>query len=61
MLQAQHIKQIPNTNTASYRGLCVVNEQVVWVSGTKGTVGKSTDGGKTWNFVTVKGHEAFDF
>lgn len=38
---------------ASFRSLCAVNNKVVWVSGNKGTVGKSTDGGKTWTFQKV--------
>jgi len=45
----------------SFRGLSVVNDQVAWVSGTKGTVQRSTDGGKTWDYRTVKGYEQCDF
>lgn len=48
------------TNT-SLRGLSVVNDRVVWVSGSKGTVGKSTDGGKTWKWLAVNGFEQRDF
>lgn len=60
-LQAQQVKLIANTNVSSYRGLSVVSDHVVWISGTKGTVGKSWDGGKTFTFTLVKGHESFDF
>lgn len=45
----------------SIRGLCVVNDNVIWVSGSNGTVGKSTNGGKTWKWITVKGFENTDF
>jgi photosystem II stability/assembly factor-like uncharacterized protein len=45
----------------SLRGLSVVNDRVVWVSGSNGTVGKSTDGGKTWKWLQVKGFEKSDF
>ena len=48
------------TNT-SLRGLSVVNDMVVWVSGSNGTVGKSTDGGKNWKWISVKGFEKRDF
>src|SRR5581483_2136114 len=34
---------------ADFRGLSVVNGQVAWASGTKGTYGRTTDGGKTWS------------
>lgn len=36
-----------------FRGLCAVNNKVAWVTGSKGTVGKTTDGGSTWNFMKV--------
>jgi photosystem II stability/assembly factor-like uncharacterized protein len=43
------------------RGLSVVNDNILWVSGSKGTVGLSVDGGKTWKWQTVKGFETRDF
>jgi photosystem II stability/assembly factor-like uncharacterized protein len=46
---------------ASFRGLHVVNDDVIWASGTKGTVMLSTDGGKTWLNRKVEGAEALDF
>ena len=45
----------------SLRGLCVVNNNIVWVSGSKGTVGKSTNGGKDWKWMTVKGFDTTEF
>jgi photosystem II stability/assembly factor-like uncharacterized protein len=39
----------------------VVDDNIVWVSGSKGTVGRSIDGGKTWSWITVPGYEARDF
>lgn len=45
----------------SLRGLSVVNDRVVWASGSNGTVAKSTDGGKTWKWLVVKGFEKRDF
>jgi photosystem II stability/assembly factor-like uncharacterized protein len=46
---------------ADFRGLCVVNPRCVWVSGTKGTYARTTDGGKTWSVDTVPGAEKLDF
>jgi photosystem II stability/assembly factor-like uncharacterized protein len=57
---AQWIKHTVNT-TASFRGLSVVSEKVVWASGTGGTVIKTTDAGKTWKVITVPGAEKLDF
>ncbi|MFM2138818.1 MAG: hypothetical protein RJA57_1125, partial [Bacteroidota bacterium] len=45
----------------SLRGLSVANDNVAWVSGSKGTVGRTTNGGKTWNWWVVKGFESTDF
>jgi photosystem II stability/assembly factor-like uncharacterized protein len=46
---------------ASFRGLCAVSPTVAWVSGTKGTYGRTTDGGTTWSVGTVPGAEKLDF
>jgi photosystem II stability/assembly factor-like uncharacterized protein len=56
----QWIKQTVNT-TASFRGLSVVNEKVVWASGTGGTVIRTIDAGKTWTVMAVPGAEKLDF
>jgi photosystem II stability/assembly factor-like uncharacterized protein len=45
----------------SLRGLSVVTDKIIWVSGSKGTVGKSLDGGKTWTWFTVPGYQKRDF
>lgn len=57
---AQWVKQNVDT-TASLRGLAVVNEKIIWASGTGGTVIRTIDGGKTWKVMTVPGAEKLDF
>ncbi len=57
---AQWVKQTVNT-TASFRGLSVVSEKVVWASGTGGTVIRTIDGGKTWKVMAEPGAEKLDF
>lgn len=57
---AQWQKQTVNTK-ASLRGLSVVNEKVVWASGSGGTFLRTTDGGKSWKVGTVAGAEKLDF
>jgi len=59
-LSAQWVKQTVNTN-ASFRGLSVVNEKIVWASGTEGTVIKTIDGGTTWDVMQIPGAEKLDF
>ncbi len=46
---------------ASFRGLSVVNNKVIWASGTNGTVVRTVDGGKTWQIIIVPGAEKLDF
>src|SRR5258708_13518359 len=48
-------------STASLRGVHAVNARVVWASGTKGTVLRTTDGGMTWQTVPVAGAADLDF
>ena len=62
-LQAQtpKVEVLTSGTKTSIRGLSVVNDNVVWVSGSKGTVGKTTNGGKTWKWITVKGFDSVDF
>jgi photosystem II stability/assembly factor-like uncharacterized protein len=58
---AQRIMLIARNDSSSLRGLSVVSDQVIWVSGSRGTVGKSLDGGKTWKWITVRNYESRDF
>jgi photosystem II stability/assembly factor-like uncharacterized protein len=58
---AQKIDTLPGKPGISFRGLSVVNDRLLWVSGNKGTVGRSTDGGKSFQWMTVAGHEKRDF
>lgn len=60
-IQAQTIKILNTDAKISIRGLSVVTNKIVWVSGSEGTVGKSTDGGTTWKWIKVKGFEKTDF
>lgn len=48
------------TNT-SIRGLSIVSGQVAWVSGSNGTIGKTLNGGKTWEWIKPEGFEKLDF
>lgn len=61
LIEAQTIQVIHTGTKTSLRGLSVVDDTTVWVSGNKGTVGKSLDGGINWKWFTVKGFEQSDF
>lgn len=58
---AQTLEPLYEQRGLSFRGISVVTDSIVWVSGTKGTVGKSLDGGATWSWITVPGFETRDF
>ena len=56
-----HIELLTSGTKTSLRGLSVVSDKIVWVSGSGGMVGKSIDGGKNWEWMTVPGYEKRDF
>lgn len=58
---AQTIELLTSGTKTSIRGLSVVSDEVIWVSGSGGMVGKSLDGGKTWEWTTVPGFEQREF
>jgi photosystem II stability/assembly factor-like uncharacterized protein len=57
---AQWTKQNADTK-ASLRGLVVVSSNVIWASGTGGTVLRTIDGGKNWSVIKVPDAEKLDF
>ncbi|MGB4770486.1 MAG: YCF48-related protein [Chitinophagaceae bacterium] len=59
--RAQRIEMVTEQGKCSIRGMSVVSDNIVWVSGSNGTVGRTVDGGKTWTWMQVKGHEKNDF
>ncbi len=46
---------------ASFRGMSVVDDNVAWISGSDGTIGRTTDGGRTWDISQVSGLEQSGF
>ena len=59
--QKPSIEVVTSGIKSSLRGLSVVNENVIWVSGSNGTIGKSNNGGKNWKWMIVKGFEKTEF
>ena len=47
--------------TASFRGLHAVNENIVWVSGSNGVVLRTTDAGKTWERKPIPNTDSLQF
>ncbi|MEO8111410.1 MAG: oxidoreductase [Ginsengibacter sp.] len=60
-VRAQQIKILTTGTNTSIRGLSVVDDRIVWVSGSNGKVGRSLDSGNTWKWIQVKGFEKTDF
>lgn len=58
-LSAQWIPQSSGT-TAEFRGLVAVSPTVVWASGTRGRVARTTDGGRTWTVDSIPGASTLD-
>ncbi|CAN5310365.1 YCF48-related protein [soil metagenome] len=57
----QSINILDSGNHTSLRGLSVPGDLIVWASGSNGTVVRSVNGGKTFEWLTVKGYEKRDF
>lgn len=60
--QAQELKILNQEKSdISFRGLSVIDGSVFWVSGSKGTIGYTVNGGKSFTWVNPKGYENRDF
>jgi photosystem II stability/assembly factor-like uncharacterized protein len=59
--RTQKIKILSQGPPVSLRGLSAPDDKVVWVCGSQGTVGLSTDGGINWKWMTVPNYEQSDF
>lgn len=54
-------KLSPTGSTARLRGLAPVSRRTAWVSGSEGTVLRTTDGGRSWASVGPPGTQALQF
>lgn len=59
--QMYSLKYIDIRTDASFRGMSVAQDDAVWVSGSKGWVGRITDSGNARRFLRVPGYEDCDF
>jgi len=59
--QQPTIKVLESGKRVSIRGLSVVNDNIIWASGSSGSVARSTDGGNTFIWMKVPGYEKNDF
>lgn len=51
----------PTGTDARFRGLAAVSRSTAWVAGSKGTVLRTTDGGRTWRDVSPPGADGLEF
>ncbi len=59
--QQAAISILDSGRITSIRGLSVVDDNVVWASGSNGTIARSTDGGRNFEWSTAAGFEERDF
>ncbi len=59
--QKYSLQEVASGVQTSMRGLSIVSNEVAWVSGSNGNIGKTLDGGKTWEWQRPKGYEKLDF
>jgi len=55
------IKILESGKKISIRGLSIVDNHIIWASGSNGSVARSVDGGNTFTWLTVPGYEKNDF
>jgi len=60
-LKAQQVRLLTEGKGTSIRGLSVVNDRIIWVSGSNGMVGRSVDSGTSWHWMQVSGFEKAEF
>jgi len=58
---SQKITILTSGKKTSIRGLSVVSDNVIWVSGAQGMVARSADGGQTWKWIHVETFDSTDF
>ncbi|HSZ85307.1 MAG TPA: YCF48-related protein [Puia sp.] len=58
---AQQIQVLTSSPKISIRGLSVVDDNIIWASGSSGTVARSTNGGKDFQWLKIKDYEKRDF
>lgn len=46
---------------SSFRAISVVDDSTAWIAGNNGTIGMTRNGGKTWEFMQIRGAEKADF
>lgn len=61
LLNAQTVKEIVSGSGASFRGMSVVNKKVAWLAGSGNTIGRTMDGGESWEWKQVTGFEKVEF
>lgn len=61
LAQQPRVTAIPAVTTAEFRGLHVVDDRVLWASGSGGRYVRSVDGGATWKADSVPGAASLFF
>ena len=59
--QQPTIQLLASGKKVSLRGLSVVSDNIIWASGSNGSVARSVDGGNTFTWLPVIGYEKTDF
>jgi len=59
--QKYELRPIASGQNTSIRGMSVVTDQIAWLSGSNGSIGKTLDRGKTWQWFKPAGYEKLDF
>lgn len=56
-----NIKWLAEKKGISLRGLSIPSMNIIWASGSKGTIAQSVNGGNSFKWTSIKGYEDRDF
>jgi photosystem II stability/assembly factor-like uncharacterized protein len=59
--QTYQLTSLTMDNNTSLRGMSIVSDSIAWVSGSNGSIGKTTNGGRNWKWMKPAGFEKLDF
>lgn len=58
---SQTVEEVASGITTTLWAISAPDAKTAWISGSKGEVGKTTDGGRSWKFSKVTGYEQLEF
>ena len=56
-----YVEELNSSTSNSLRGISVVDSNIAWLSGAKGSILKTTNGGENWEILPMPDEDSLDF